>query len=83
MGKKPEECRMQTLAKSATTHVQHCVHCNCIALHVGPVTLRFDAGAAESLWNTLGQALVRLELDSSPEESVVPMSYASKPHGLS
>jgi hypothetical protein len=83
MGKKPEECRMQTLAKSATTHVQHCVHCNCVALHVGPVTLRFDAGAAESLWNTLGQALVRLELDTSSDESVIPMAYASKPHGLS
>lgn len=83
MGKKPEECRMQTLAKSATTHVQHCVHCSCVALHVGPVTLRFDASAAESLWNTLGQALVRLELDASSEESVVSMAYASKPHGLS
>lgn len=84
MGKKPEECRMQTLAKSATTHVQHCVHCNCVAVHVGPVTLRFDAGAAESLWNTLGQALVRLELElSSPEDSALTMSYGAKPHGVS
>jgi hypothetical protein len=47
------------------------------------VTLRFDAGAAESLWNTLGQALVRLELDTSSDESVLSMAYASKPHGLS
>jgi hypothetical protein len=83
MGTKPEECRMQTLAKSATTHVQHCVHCNCVALHVGPVTLRFDAAAAESLWNTLGQALVRLELESSSEESTTSPAYVSKPHGLS
>jgi len=84
MGKKPEECRMQTLAKSATSHVQHCVHCNCVAVHVGPVTLRFDAGAAESLWNTLGQALVRLELElSSAEETAMTMSYAAKPHGVS
>jgi hypothetical protein len=84
MGKKPEECRMQTLAKSATTHVQHCVHCNCVAVHVGPVTLRFDAGAAESLWNTLGQALVRLELElSSAEEPALSMSYGAKPHGVS
>jgi hypothetical protein len=80
MGKKPEECRMETLAKSGTTHVQHCVHCNCIALHVGPVTLRFDAGAAESLWNTLGQALVRLELELSRGSAVPQVSYG-KPHG--
>jgi hypothetical protein len=67
MGKKPEECRMETLARSATSHVQYCVHCNCVALHVGPVTLRFDMGAAESLWNTLGQALTRLELELAGE----------------
>jgi hypothetical protein len=65
--KSNEECRMQTLAKSATAHVQRCVHCNCVALHVGPVTLRFDASAAESLWNTLGQGLTRLERELSRE----------------
>jgi hypothetical protein len=64
MGTKPEECRMETLAKSASSHVQRCRHCQCIAVHLGPVTLRFDASAARSLWNTLGQALTRLELES-------------------
>jgi hypothetical protein len=63
MGTKPEECRMDTIAKSASTHVQRCRHCQCIAVHLGPVTLRFDATAATSLWNTLGQALTRLELE--------------------
>ena len=78
MGNKPEECRMQTLAKSTTAHVQRCVHCNCIAIHVGPVTLRFDASAAESLWNTLGQGLTRLESQLSDE----PMLAMYKPpHG--
>jgi hypothetical protein len=75
MGKKPEACRMHTLAKSDTAHVQHCVHCNCVALHVGPVTLRFDAGAAQSLWNTLGQALVRLELGLA-DEPPTALSFA-------
>jgi len=65
MGKKPEECRMETLARSASSHVQRCNHCDCIAIHVGPVTLRFDAGAANSLWNTLGQALTRMEITES------------------
>jgi hypothetical protein len=78
MGKKPEECRMQTLARSATSHVQRCVHCNCVALHVGPVTLRFDTGAAESLWNTLGQALTRLEMELDP---ALQPHLDLKPHG--
>ncbi|MET0287636.1 MAG: hypothetical protein ABW352_24325 [Polyangiales bacterium] len=69
---------MQTLARSATSHVQRCVHCNCVALHVGPVTLRFDAGAAESLWNTLGQALTRLELEL--DDDVMPAMHM-KPQG--
>lgn len=78
MGNKPEECRMHTLARSATSHVQRCVHCNCVAVHVGPVTLRFDAGAAESLWNTLGQALIRLEQELG--EELAP-TLGAKPHG--
>jgi hypothetical protein len=67
MVRKPEECRMETLARSATAHVQRCAHCNCIAIHIGPMTLRFDASAAESLWNTLGQALTRLEIELADE----------------
>ena len=78
MGRKPEECRMQTLARSSAAHVQRCVHCNCVALNVGPVTLRFDTSAAESLWNTLGQALARLEADLGDERS--PSLSRSKPH---
>jgi hypothetical protein len=78
MGKQAEECRMITLARGPTSHVQRCVHCNCVALHVGPVTLRFDAGAAESLWNTLGQALMRLELEDelAPQLRMKPQGTA-------
>lgn len=64
MGKLPEECRMETLAKSGSAHVQRCRHCQCIAIHLGPVTLRLDQSAASSLWNTLGRALTRIELES-------------------
>lgn len=69
---------MQTLAKSATTHIQRCLHCNCVAVHVGPVTLRFDPGAVESLWNTLGLALTRLERELD-EPSATVLGY--KPTG--
>ena len=81
MGKQPEECRMQTLARSAAAHVQRCVHCNCVSIHVGPVTLRFDASTAESVWNTLGQGLGQLEheLDFESIPTRVPAGF-SKPH---
>jgi hypothetical protein len=69
---------MQTLARSSSAHVQRCVHCNCVALNVGPVTLRFDTSAAESLWNTLGQALTRLESDLT--DDVSPSLSYNKPH---
>ena len=51
-------CSMQTLAKGSVGHIQGCAHCGCMALTVGPITLRFEAAAMESLWNTLGEALM-------------------------
>lgn len=58
-----EGCRLVTLAKSNVAHVQRCTHCAAFALHMGPVTLRFDRGALESVRSLLGQALAR-----APEE---------------
>lgn len=79
MRKKNEPCRMRTLARSGTAHIQRCVDCNCVALHVGPVTLRFDAGAAESLWRTLGEALSQLSSELRTEVS--PSLLGAKTHG--
>jgi hypothetical protein len=66
--KKQQECRLETVVRGSTAHIQRCVHCSSLSLHVGPVTLRFAPEAAESLWNTLGEALFALhdELKSEP-----------------
>jgi hypothetical protein len=50
-------CRLVTLARNNVAHVQRCVHCGAFALHLGPVSLRFDESALESVWNVVGQAL--------------------------
>ncbi|MFT3925650.1 MAG: hypothetical protein QM778_24125 [Myxococcales bacterium] len=59
-GQRAEGCRLETLARSHSLHVQRCAHCNTLSLHFGPLTLRFDAESVESVWNTLGQALLVL-----------------------
>jgi hypothetical protein len=67
-------CTLETLAHTRALHVQRCSHCDTLALHFGPITLRFDAETAEAIWNTLGQALLTLhqrrqEQAASPELS--------------
>jgi hypothetical protein len=65
-------CHLETLARSHVLHVQRCSHCNTLSLHVGPLTLRFDAEGAESFWNTLGQALLALHaqrIDEPPTQA--------------
>lgn len=70
-----QECCLETLVKGRTAHVQRCIHCNSLSLHVGPVTLRFAPEAAESLWNTLGEALFTLhdELRDDPRLRLMAM----------
>jgi hypothetical protein len=53
-------------------HLQHCSKCGAVALHLGPVTLRFDAAALESLWNVIGQALAQLREERDEAERPWP-----------
>jgi hypothetical protein len=70
-----QNCQLETLVRGRTAHVQRCVRCNSLSLHVGPVTLRFAPEAAEGLWNTLGEALFALhgELESEPKLRLLTM----------
>ena len=65
--KSEQECCLETLVTGNTAHVQRCVHCQSLSVHVGPVTLRFAPEAAESLWNTLGEALFKLHGEAKSE----------------
>jgi hypothetical protein len=59
-------CRLVTLARNNVAHVQRCTHCGALAVHLGPVTLRFDEGALESVWNIMGQALAQSREENEP-----------------
>lgn len=59
-------CRLVTLARNNVAHVQRCAHCGALAVHLGPVTLRFDEGALESVWSVLGQALAQAREEREP-----------------
>jgi hypothetical protein len=67
-----EDCRLYTLAKNHAAQVQRCAKCGALSLHLGPLTLRFDAAALESLWNVIGQALLQLH-DDEEERAPLPM----------
>jgi hypothetical protein len=70
-----QNCHLKTLVQGRTAHVQRCARCGSLSMHVGPVTLRFAPEAAESLWNTLGEALFALHADmkSEPDLTLLTM----------
>lgn len=51
-------CKLQTIAKSRVGHVQRCIECGCVSIHLGPFTFRLDDHGLEDLWAMLGEALV-------------------------
>ena len=63
----PREEPARATAAEADRCDQRCVHCQSLSVHVGPVTLRFAPEAAESLWNTLGEALFKLHGEAKSE----------------
>jgi hypothetical protein len=64
-------CQLQTLARSQSVHVQRCADCGTLSLHMGAVTLRFAPAALESVWSTLGEALLVLHRELDPEPAVL------------
>jgi hypothetical protein len=71
-------CRLVTLAQNQAAHVQRCVHCGAIAVHLGPVTLRFDEGALELVWAAMGQALSHVRGESEPRRSLPSFARAGQ-----
>lgn len=53
-------CHHVTLAKNGVAHVQQCTDCECVSIHLGPMTLRIDAMGLEALWAVLGEAAAKL-----------------------
>jgi hypothetical protein len=81
MGRTPENrasCEHRVLAQSGIAQVQICQHCGTLSLVLGAITLRFDPTALESLWNTLGQALMALHAEA---KSQAPTFTSLPPRG--
>lgn len=53
-------CHHVTLAKNGVAHVQQCIECECVSIHLGPATVRIDAQALEAVWVVLGEAVAKL-----------------------
>ncbi|GAB5540777.1 MAG: hypothetical protein SangKO_005370 [Sandaracinaceae bacterium] len=50
-------CQNRTLARGPVLTVEACGDCGALSLHLGGLSLRVQADAAESAWATLGEAL--------------------------
>lgn len=69
--KKP--CVHRVLSVGPIAKVEHCAQCDVLSVHLGPTTVRLEAGAVESLWATLGEALGRLR-DGEPALDARPLT---------
>jgi hypothetical protein len=56
----PKNCHQETLAQNGVAHVQRCLDCGGISIHLGPVTVRLDDPSLEALWVVLGEAAAAL-----------------------
>ena len=76
MSQAGDRCMPHTLAQEGPFRVQRCAHCDTLAVHVGAITLRFEAATLESLWNVVGRAL--LQLSRRAHESHTPLRAAAR-----
>lgn len=58
-------CEFYTLAQNPVAHVQRCDDCGCVAVHIGPFTVRLDDAGLEALWSVLGEAAAELHARKS------------------
>lgn len=56
-----DDCMHEVLAAGPVAEVRHCTKCDAVSIQMGPTTVRLDAAACESLWATLGEALIVLQ----------------------
>lgn len=56
----------ERLAAGPVAEVQRCLECGAVSVHLGAVTLRLTESAVDSLWSTLGDALVSMRAGSGP-----------------
>jgi hypothetical protein len=55
-----KDCEHEMLAAGPIAGVHRCTQCGVVSIHLGATTLRLAPAACESLWATLGEALLVL-----------------------
>lgn len=73
-------CRLETLASGPAATLQWCRLCGTVSIHIGATTIRLDPAACESLWVTLGEALIDLRCRVAGDDS--ERGSVPKPTGL-
>ena len=80
----PKICRNEPLATGPVARIERCRDCGTIAVHLGVVTVRLDAVACESLWATLGEALVECShLEMNERTATLDARPSTRAGGLS
>ena len=64
-----ERCDFEVLDKTASSEIEVCRRCGCVAIHVGPVTMRVDLASFDILTESMRRAARTL----SQEASLAPL----------
>jgi hypothetical protein len=56
-----KNCRLETVGHAGYVHVQRCLDCGCVSIHVGPVTIRVDRAGLVMLARACTDAIDVLE----------------------
>ncbi|MCA9621161.1 MAG: hypothetical protein KC731_19200 [Myxococcales bacterium] len=60
-----KRCRPETLTRNPTVHIDWCRDCGALSVHVGPVSLRLQEGAARAVRDALTDATRQLDAERS------------------
>lgn len=69
-------CNFEVLDKSGSSEIEVCRRCGCVAIHVGPMTMRLDLASFDALTMGMRRAayLLSQESNASPPERAEVLS---------
>lgn len=63
-----KRCDFALLDKTASTEIEVCRQCGCVAIHVGPMTMRVDLASFDVLTQSMRRAAAALSHEAIPPE---------------
>jgi hypothetical protein len=61
-------CQLETLVKSATTHIQYCSDCEEVHISLGPISLRLSRDHYQRFSSDIAKGLYHLEMPNLSSE---------------